>query len=269
MRRSLASPFTRLEEVAPSLRVPAIRLEPKPGESWAVMGRSGSGKSELLSDFVKRSDVTEYVPAKRTTPQQTATEISKRNATQTTEVLTALGLWDARKEPIHTLSPSQKDAYSWIPHLINPGKFIISDGKLDRLDCFTLENLFKRFAQMTAQGSVLLCSTSRAEIGERMSHLCLVHQGVICFAGTTDEFVRQLVPDEISIESPNPSLARMLVPQFQVDIQETETGLRLSTRDGLQDAAKLLTQGYGTVKAVVHKRATLHDALLAFFEANP
>jgi ABC-type uncharacterized transport system ATPase subunit len=115
----------------------------------------------------------------------------------------------------------------------------------------------------TKEGVALIVRTNRLDLAERFGRLIVVSQGEPVFAGTCDA-VRQLFgPSELLVQTKDASTVRCMVDPLAVSVRVVRGGLVVSTAKGQETAAKLLTQGYGSVKAVVVREPTLTESVLS------
>lgn len=262
------------EEVAllPGASPFSIRLHA--GHSVAVMGRAGSGKSALLAAIrsgkppagkvtCETSIVssTEGRPAPRETVQSLGKRLAKSfGVDRVREAIAAVGLTDVRLEPIRTLSASQIVAASLVEPLCSTQVALI-DGKLDQLDTVSLETTLDLICRRTTAGALLLVATNRADVAQRLGRLIVLRSGSLSFDGGMGQLMERAGPSELIIESGEPTAVRALVEPFAIRVTERPGGLLISAPHGQELAAKLLTQGYGAVRAVLLREPTFGDAL--------
>lgn len=242
------------------------------------MGRSGSGKSRFLECILGRNKpaigAMQGSPvivssgreslSWRFTPQGLAKRLAgKHRSAGFAEALTACGLWDVRKEPLPRLSPSQSLACECLPLLLLEANLLVSDCGLDELDPWTIASVSELIGIRVAAGASSICSTMRPDIAERQENLLLLRKGSIVFAGPVQDFVRRSSPSQLVVEANDPSTVKSLVEAFDVEVVQSGDRFEISTPNGQEVAAKLLTHGYGSVRIIHMKQPTLADALQA------
>jgi ABC-2 type transport system ATP-binding protein len=249
------------------LRIESVQLTPEavafdfavaPDERIAVMGPAGSGKSRLLALLAPHAAVP-VTPRPRSTPQALAQAVLGRQANDAVaEALDALRLWDRRRDPIAGLPPSARIACRLIGAM-RPAPLVVIDGELDGVDPWTRAAFLDRLEARA--GIALVVATHQPEIAERLGAIALLAGGELRYRGAVQAFVARFAPTLIEVEADDVSAARSVVDPFEIHIAETETGLRLEAPDGQAVAARLLTRGYGSVRAIMMRRPSLAEAL--------
>lgn len=253
-----------------------ITLKVRAGEAYALMGRAGSGKTHLLEAIKGGAKLTkgtvsvngDYVDsgreflAWRLTPQGWARRLAgKHRTTGSAEALTACGLWDVRKSLISHLTPSQVAACEILPLLLREGQLLLSDGGFDLIDPFVLDDALALFVERLQRGAAAVVATHRPDVAETLGNMIALGSGGKVFVGTCSELRAQAAPNKLIVTTEDGSTVRAIAEPFAIDVQETEQGLEITCPDGQELAARLLTQGYGSVRMVTIRRPSIQDAL--------
>lgn len=264
------------DQVQLSANAPVFGWIVEPGERWAIMGPSASGKSQLL-DVVQRLKRPSAGSARifgipvesdievgaRATPESVAVRVqSKENIDQRVESLSTLGLWDVRKTPLSRLTAGQRSSCQLLPLLLTEGDILCADGTLDTLDPWVLPGTLDRLLHRCERGAVLVAVTARPDIAERLGHLAVMDARTMVLQGSINHLIDAHVTDQVIVSTENPSAVSGIANPFEVEAQEVEGGMLFRAKAGQELAARMLTEGYGNVRAVVHVRATLEDLLV-------
>ncbi len=110
----------------------------------------------------------------------------------------------------------------------------------------------------------MVYSTHRHDLGERAEFVLILKGGQVSFSGTPESLRRTGIETELEVATDNRPGARAIAEPFEVDIEETPEGLRMSAREGQALAAKLLLEGYGDVRYVIQRNPTFVEALAKF-----
>ncbi len=250
------------------------------GDLWAVVGEAGSSKSrffEVLLGEAKAAKgsyqtlgtvaIAGPPPAgRRQTPQSVAKSASDRgDSALMVQVLTSLGLWDVRQEPLSKLTSSQTVAVEILPCLLADADLILIDGHLDVLDPWVLEPVLEAIFSLASRGAAFLIATNQPSLAQRLGSLIVWRDSEARFAGTAQDLVRAARPVELLIETSDASTVATMVEPFAIEVRPTEGGLIVTAADGQELAARLLTLGYGSVRAVVVRETSFAEALLAVY----
>lgn len=254
-------------------------MELSAGERYAVVGPSGSGKTHLVECLVGRArphggSILRAGPVvdswhgghnRRATPLSLAQRTAGRDEGQCAEVLTSLGLWDDRETLVAKLPVGMAVACDLLPCLLSPAAAVVVDGLLDLLDPWAAANVMREFEDLARQGRCLVVVTNSLWVAERMGSLVALRDSEAVYAGSVADLVRRGRPSEVTVTTSDPSTAQSMADPFMLSVQKTADGLHLTAHDGQALAARLLTEGYGSVKAVVVKEPTFADVLLELF----
>jgi ABC-type multidrug transport system ATPase subunit len=252
-----------------------LTLEIDTGDAYAVMGPWDSQKADLIPILageedpgagrcILAGDVVIAGPLGRTkkTPQAIASEASGKDSAKIVEVLTALGLWDNRQTPLSQLSSVVQFSAELIPVLAGEAEIMLVDGQLDVFDPWSLPPVLALIERQRALGRCLIAVTNSVAVAEKLGQVIIYSKGTPRFAGTTADLIAEDERTEILVETDDPSTVRSLVQPFEVGVKETPDGLILSAPHGQETAARLLKEGYGSVKMVILRQPTLEEALL-------
>jgi len=258
----------------------SLSLEVLPGDMWAVVGEAGSGKSRFFDvllgeakpakgNVVSASSMDIAAPpaaGRRQTPQVIAKNASTpEDSAKIVHVLTSLGLWDVRQEPVSKLTSSQLVAIELLPCLLSDAGLVFIDGHLDVLDPWVLESVLEVIFELAGEGKAFLVATNQPSLAQRLGSLIVWRDSEARFAGTARELIRTSRPVELLVETSDASTVATMVEPFAIEVRPTEGGLIITTPDGQDLAARLLTHGYGSVKAVVVREISFTEALLGIY----
>lgn len=258
----------------------SLSLEVLPGDRWAIVGPAGSGKTRLFDVLTGEAkpaagsvlidgEVAVAGPVaggRRLTPERVARSVAgKDDSARIVQVLTALGLWDVMNEPLARLTSSQLVATEMISGLLSNAGLVLIDGQLDVLDPWVLESTMEALRLEADRGTAFMIATNQPELAERLGNLIVWRDSEARFAGTSRELVRNAKPVELLVETSDVTTVRTMVEPFCIEVRPTTGGLIITAPDGQALAARLLTHGYGSVKAVVVREVSFLEALLAVY----
>jgi len=264
------------DHVALTKRGPTLAMEVPAGSSLAIMGPAASGKSRMLAAACGSSDpvrgsvsrlddaliVGDMEWSRRDTPMSLAREIvGKTGAQRVTDALTTLNLWEVRQKACNSLSPSQRRAVNFLPALLKEPTLVVADCNLDDLDLLLLESLWSALSNLCRKGMILVYTTNRPDLGERADFVLVVRDEQVVFSGTPDALRRTAADTEIEVFTDERPGVRAIADPFEVEIEQTESGLRMRAKEGQALVAKLLLEGYGDVRYLVQRPSTFAEAL--------
>lgn len=269
-------PVLTLEHVALVPKTPAISIAVYSGQSVALVGPGGSGKSRLLQVIggaekpkegrvVIRGHVAiahRVENTRKSTPSTLARGAPGSTNSRAAEALTALQLWDYRATPVAQLSPSRQSACELLEVFAGKADLMLVDGTLDLLDPWTLEGALRFLRQRMREGAALILATNRPELLSEFDSFIVLNGSRFRFSGSTADLLREFGVSELEVETSNPASAKAIADPFKVTMESTGRGLVFRTGEGQQLAARLLLQGYGDVKTVVLREPTTQEALL-------
>ena len=272
-----SSPVLVLDKFALSQEGELLNLELHGGDVYAVVGRSGSGKTLFFDTIVGEEKpicgevvvegtvlAAQYSTGKsRQTPFGVAkASASKDNARRIADVLAALGLWDARNVALNKLTTGMVVACDLLPVLLSDADVVLIDGHLDLIDPWALDGAFEEMFRLAEEKTAFLVATNRPELAERLGNIIVLVEGQPRYAGPVDKLVRSVEPTEIVVEADDLSTVTTMVEPFVTSARVSGRRLVLQAEDGQELAARLLTNGYGVVRSVVVKEPSLEEALI-------
>jgi ABC-type lipoprotein export system ATPase subunit len=273
-----------LEHIALTETGPTVALSLFAGQSLAVVGRSGSGKSWLLS-VIEGSETpargsasrdgrfesaTPTGTSRRLKPQALATSSRYRvgdsdrvTHERATEALVATGLWEVRRESVADLSPIQRSAAALLPALAGAAEVLVFDGTLDELDPWALSGVLDLLKKRQSHGACWVVATNRPEVAAIADAVIALKDRDVRFAGSPAELIRSVVPSRLEVATDNMPGVKAITRPFEVQVRESNGSLRMEAAEGQTLAARLLLEGYGDVRFVVLREPTFAEALLA------
>jgi len=246
------------------------------GQVMAVYGRAGAGKSRFLRALCRGEKgrkgtirVTGEAAlagfpasAKRSTPESIARRAAGRSgASRVAEALAATQLWESRRTLVANLSPDAQAACELLPALAGSASLIGIDGQLERLDPWTRASVQSLIGKRLSQGAAVVIATNLAEIAPQADVVVIWKSGSPVYAGTYAELERRAGPSSLEIETLHEPSARALCDPYEVSIQSNDGVLTIRAKEGQALAASLLLEGYGDVKAIVHRPPTPDEVL--------
>jgi len=270
------SEILRLRSVGLAAHGPVLTLSLARGQSVAIVGPASSGKSRLLKymsgqeapptgqvDLSSRAAWASHVKDKKQTPQQLARSGGQHSgqASRASDALNATRLWDHRQRAVSELSPGQQHACETLSALSCDEGLICMDCHLDHLDPWTLRSVMDLLRNRMAAGCSVAVVTSRPDVVEQCDLVVVVSNGEVRHAGRVQDLHKRS-QHEIEISSERQPGVRALVAPFTIHAEHHNGKTTLQAKDGQQLAAKLLVEGYGDVKYVVHRQPTIEECLL-------
>lgn len=261
--------------LAPGAR--SLSFELFAGDGYAVMGRSSSvkdaildalkGKGKPVSGSLDPGDgpvcPLEREPGRRHTPVSLAKKYGDSvTKADLAEVLSALGLWEARQTPVAHLSDALASACDLVPVFVSNASWALVDGEMDRLDPWIRESALGLVEGQMKRGKAFVIGTHLSTVVDRLGQIIVAGPTSALFAGPVGEFIASYEPQSLVVETDDPTSVRTMVEPFSLAIKATKTGLLIQAHKGQELAAKLLTEGYGSVRSVIVKEPSLLDALL-------
>lgn len=266
-----------IDSVSLNVKGPSLTLTLDAGQTLGVYGPAASGKSTICRvlaglERAKRGSVR--VPksvafaearsvGRRGTPLGVAQQYAgPGGASRVAGALSAVKLWDKRKEPLSNLSPGELAGVDLLPALAGHARLIVIDGLLDAMDLWMLESVTLSLETRLREGSAMILSTNRPEFARRLDTLVVMNHRSIVFAGGLTDLERRAPSTTIEVETQRQPGVRALVEPFQVSIRKLDDGrLEIQSNEGQKLAAKLLTEGYGDVKTLVTRRLSNEELL--------
>lgn len=265
-----------MEQLALEPRARSLSLELFAGDAFAVMGRAGSGRRGLISTLLGNDKpamgriVSEVSPvttrerdyARRHTPQGIGRAAGKRvSSSRLTTVLSAMGLWDVRQEPIVSLEPEQQAACDLLPVFLGETELAVIDGTFDQLDPWAREETLALVDDFRRKGCAFVVGTNLTTIAQRFGSVIVYNGASPVYAGTVATLLKSFMPEEIVVETNDESTVASMVEPFSLQVKRSEGFVTVTSDKGQELAAKLLTQGYGQIRGIVVKEPSLADVL--------
>jgi ABC-type multidrug transport system ATPase subunit len=262
--------------VALGKRGPTLALDVRAGSTLAVMGLAASGKSKVLricagSESPARGEVIRhgknvYIEEpewmRRDTPISIARGlVGKGSLQRVSEAISALGLWDFRQKACVSLTRSQQSAASFLPALLGGADLVCIDQAFDNVDWLVLENLWSAFQELRRDGAVIAYATHRPDLGERADHVLVLKSESFAFSGSPETLKRTMGSTQLTVGTQNRPGVRAIADAFDVELEETSDGLRITAKEGQALAAKLISEGYGDVRYILQRAPTFAEAL--------
>lgn len=252
---------------------PVLTLTLAAGQSVAIVGPAGSGKSRLLrflsgQEAPPAGQVELHAPAswpqpirdRKLTPQQLVRAASGQ-AERASDALAATRLWDHRQSALADLSPGQQHLAELLPLLAHEDRLLIFDGHLDSIDLWALAGIRELLQRRLKEGAAAAIVTNRPDIVEQCDLIVAVANGHVRHAGRVQDLLRK-TPHELEVVSEHQPGVRAMARPFTVEVTQKKQTTILRAEEGQQLAAKLLLEGYGDVRYIVHRQPTMEECLL-------
>jgi ABC-type multidrug transport system ATPase subunit len=261
-----------LEHVALGSSGSTLSLSVRAGESIAVMGPGGAGKSRLLRLLagLERPGQgrvhlrgTVAVALGDPLPRKAKVQNLARSDSmqEVTEALLDLGLFEVRQVPFAEVEGSRSVACEILGPLVSKTDLAIFDGQLDGLDPWVLHRVEERLRQQRAAGRAVVFATHRPDLASRADGVIVLREGQVRFAGSVDDLLRTGPPHSLHVETDRGAAVRSLVEPFEVEVRPNGSSIRLEAKEGQALAARLLLEGYGDIRYVVMRSPTFEEAL--------
>lgn len=197
--------------------------------------------------------------SRRATPLSLAKRAGRTQATA--NALTATGLWEVRNEPLAKLTRVQLALCEILQCLSGDDAVIVLDSQLDLLDPWTLPPVLELLQARLRAGGIVIISTGRPDWVVQADWVVGLVDQQIKFAGTTADLLRLCPDSEVEVVTMRQEGVRALADPFEFSVKETDTGLVFQASEGQALAARMLLEGYGDVKMVVHRQPKIEDAM--------
>jgi ABC-type multidrug transport system ATPase subunit len=250
-----------------------ITMVLNPGQQLCILGPAAAGKSRLASLIagqtasgpvgqVSGPDRVAYAePGGLSGRMRLSAGRGGSLSVEATDLLSRLGLWEARSRPVSELTAGQAAAAEIYFALTVGAPMVILDGQLDHLDAVTREYVESYLESKRTEGLLVAIVTHDLELADRADAIIVLKDQFIRYAGPPEGLVGRAGPTEITVETTDQTAVRALVEPFSISAQATETGWRFTAHEGQAVAARLLRDGYGDVKWVTMRTPRLRDAL--------
>ncbi|HWD37856.1 MAG TPA: ATP-binding cassette domain-containing protein [Fimbriimonas sp.] len=272
------SELVGLDHVSLSLEGPTLSMGVQSGSLVGIFGPAAAGKSALLRVITGREKPVEgkvevrcdhhlaegFTLGRRVHPLSLARRgRGPHSASVATEALLAARLWEVKNEALSQLSPSQVAACELLEVFTSDAPLLALDGQLDRLDPWTLSSVLAYVRRLKSRGAALVVATNRADLAHIFDALIVLDDNELRFAGSPEDLMRNAKSHELVVTAKDQPGVLALVAPFSVSVSEQADGIHLVADEGQEVAARLLAEGYGNVKFVIHRPPSLEDALLS------
>ncbi len=266
----------KIDSVSLEATGPTVTMNLEAGRTLGIFGPSSSGKSKLLRTIaglerptrgkVKLAEAAAIAEIRGLTRRVSPLSLAKRaagqgGATRVAEALSATRLWDQKKTSISSFSNAQLAACEIMVALASPSRILAFDGQFECLDLWTQATVLALMGKRLREGASLILASNSAQLAGRVDTLVVLKSQRIVFAGSIQALERKFPQSEITIETTHHQGVRALVQPLSLKVEKVQGGIRAQVAEGQNLAAKLLTEGYGDVKAVIWKRPTVEDLL--------
>jgi len=250
------------------------------GQIVAVVGPGASGKSQLLRVIAGREKPADGSVERRTDIHYTAPNSLPRrgrvsgllrssrganSASLRTELLICTRLWEAQNRGLHELTPTQAAAAELLAPLSDDSPLVLIDGQFDAIDPWTLHSVRDR---LVSAGRTLVYATHRPDLIQQADFVIVLKDRQVVFAGSVARLLSTHGRHELRISTERDATVQALVEPFEVTIRKEGRELVLSAPEGQELAAKLLVEGYGDIRTVIHRPPTIEEALLGLIGAS-
>ncbi len=257
---------------------PTLSMGIERGQWVGLFGPAASGKSRMLRAISGEEGPTRgtieirggiAIAAPVTAPRRARPlGLARRGrgphlASIATEALIATRLWEHRNQAVAQLSPGQVAACELLGPLTSGAEILVFDGHLDRLDPWCLQGVIGYLRKLQSQGVTLIAATNRASLSAEFDAILVLVERSVKYAGPPADLIRNALPHVFTVAAEDQPGVKALVSPFSVSFRSEGKGLRLEAEEGQELAARLLLEGYGNVRCVVHRPPTLEEALLA------
>lgn len=255
---------------------PTLSLAVGAGQSVAIIGPTGSGKTSLLRCLAgierpTRGTVKAYGEVfraesvafpRRCTPESVVrASAGGKNLNAIAKGLTATGTWAARQTPVASLSPGHQALISIASALAASEDTLLFDGTLDGVDPWKMPAIRDALRERMRAGTCVAATTARPDLLSECDLVLVLAERTVRFAGSPEELLRLAPETEIEVETVSQLGVRSLLEPFAVSVRETPQGLNVRAEEGQAITARLLVEGYGDVRASVVRPPTLGEAL--------
>lgn len=188
---------------------------------------------------------------------------SPHRAARMAEMLDLCDLYPHRDRPLRELSQGQRIAVGLAAALVHHPAVLLMDNVLAALAARLRKRLQEYLnARRAKDGLTLIHATTRSEEAEKADRVLLLEEGRTLAWGKPEALLADFGVDTLMIEAADPqAVRRTLRGIFDVEITETEDGLRFSALDGIATTAHLFRHPAGGVRTVYVRRPNLWDVL--------
>ncbi len=186
---------------------------------------------------------------------------SSQRAARLVEALNVTDLYEQRDCPVRELSSCQLVALRVALAIVHKPLLVLLDNDLAPLPRRTRENINRHLLQMqTTLGAAVVHSTTSSVEAEMADFVLLLDEGRTLAHGTPEQLMKAHGKDTVIVEALYPEdVRKTLRGIFDVEVMETEKGIRFRAMDGQSHAAKLLRAPAGGVRTIYLKKPDLWD----------
>ncbi|HXG23286.1 MAG TPA: ATP-binding cassette domain-containing protein, partial [Chthonomonadales bacterium] len=188
---------------------------------------------------------------------------SAHRAARMAEMLDLCDLYPHRDHPLRELSQGQRIALGLATALVHHPAVLLLDNVIATLAAHLRKRLQEYLdARRAADGLTLIHATTRSEEAEKADRVLLLEEGRTLAWGKPEALLADHAVDTLTVEAVDTqAVKRTLRGIFDVEITETEDGLRFSAPDGIATTAHLFRHPTGGVRTVYVRRPNLWDVL--------
>lgn len=258
------------EGVALGARTRSVTFGIEAGKGWALLATRQKEADALYDALAGRAEpfrgkVERSRPLPARFPERRRGTVGnafrRLDGMASARALTALGLWEELDRDIAAFDAEAEAAVRCAFVLSQPSALLALGRWLDPLGPARLRGALDLVDALLEEGAAALCCTCRADVAERLGNLVVLRGGEPAFVGTAAELAARAGAAEVVVETEDPSSVATMAEPFAIRVSAQPGELRIQAADGQALAARLLTAGYGRIRAVVVKSATLQDAL--------
>jgi hypothetical protein len=260
----------RAEGVALGARAHSVTLDVLPGQGWAIVGSRQRDADALYAALTRlaepfRGSVEAHLPSPDRFPERRRGALGaifkRMDGLASARSLTALGLWSELDRDVSSFDAESAAAVRCAHALAQPGRLLTLGRLLDPLAPGRLAGALGLLDELLSEGAAAVCATCRADVAERMGHIVAMRGPEPAFVGSAAELIQRTGASEVVVETEDPSTVATMAEPFALRVTAQPGELRIQAADGQSLAARLLTEGYGRIRAVTVRSATLQDAL--------
>lgn len=184
-----------------------------------------------------------------------------QRAARLVEALNVTDLYEQRDCPVRELSSCQIVALRVALATVHKPSLVLLDNDLALLPRHTRESINRHLLQMqTTLGTAVVHSTTSSMEAEIADFVLLLDDGRSLAHATPEQLMKTHGKDTVIVEALYPEdVRKTLRGIFDVEVMETEKGIRFQALDGQSQAAKLLRAPAGGVRAIYLKKPDLWD----------
>ncbi len=241
-----------------------ISMRVEAGDWIGLTGPAEVNLSRFLAEFAgkaARSVRTVWVDPAELSGRKTVQQLAKSAGPDgATKILTALRLWDVRRDAISSLTSHQKRAAALVSALAENFELILMEETLDLLDPWALPGALELIQEHSAAKIAL---TQRPDILETCQRIVALNERGLRFDGAPSDLLRIIRPAVVEVETSEPGAVAAMVEPLQLRVNASPGRLEIQTTEGQKLAAELCLRGYPLIRAMTVRTPTLSEALQA------